>query len=54
MNELANTIKKYNIGYDEEGYIIFPYYKDEILVNIKKRKNLGNGKKTFIQTNNNI
>lgn len=44
------TIKKYNIGYDEEGYIIFPYYKDEILVNIKKRKNLGNGKKTFIQT----
>ena len=44
------TLKKYNIGYDEEGYIIFPYYKDEILVNVKKRKNLGNGKKEFIQT----
>ena len=44
------TLKKYNIGYDEEGYIVFPYYKDGVLVNVKKRKNLGNGKKEFIQT----
>ena len=44
------TLKKYNIGLDEEQNIIFPYYKDGILVNIKKRKNLGGGKKTFTQT----
>lgn len=44
------TLKKYNIGYDEDGCIIFPYYKNGELVNIKKRKNLGNGKKEFIQT----
>lgn len=45
-----DTLKKYHIGYDEEGCIIFPYYKDGILVNVKKRKNLGNGKKEFTQT----
>lgn len=46
----VDTLNKYNIGYDEEGCIIFPYYKDGILVNVKKRKNLGNGKKEFTQT----
>lgn len=45
-----DTLKKYNIGYDDEGCIIFPYYKNDVLVNIKKRRNLGNGKKEFIQT----
>lgn len=46
----AETLKKYKIGYDAEGRIIFPYYKDNILVNIKTRQNLENGKKTFTQT----
>lgn len=46
----VDTLNKYNIGYDEEGFIIFPYYKDGVLVNVKKRKNLQNGKKEFTQT----
>lgn len=45
-----DTLTKYNIGINEENEIIFPYYKNGILVNVKTRKNLGNGKKTFTQT----
>lgn len=44
------TLKKYNIGYTEEGLIVFPYYKNGVLVNLKERRNLGNGKKEFTQT----
>lgn len=44
------TLEKYNIGYNDEKQIVFPYYKDGILVNVKTRTNLGNGKKTFTQT----
>lgn len=45
-----NTLKKYKIGYNDKNQIIFPYYKNGVLVNIKTRENLGNGKKTFTQT----
>lgn len=45
-----NTLKLYNIGLGEKNEIIFPYYKNGILVNLKTRINLDNGKKTFIQT----
>ena len=44
------TLEKYNIGYNEEKQIVFPYYKNGVLVNVKTRQNLGNGKKTFTQT----
>lgn len=44
------TLEKYNISTDDENHIIFPYYKNGILVNVKTRTNLGNGKKTFNQT----
>lgn len=43
------TLKKYNITYNENKEIQIPYYKDGELVNIKYRTNLGNGKKTFRQ-----
>ncbi|MBQ3946386.1 MAG: toprim domain-containing protein [Alphaproteobacteria bacterium] len=46
----AETLEKYNISTDDENHIIFPYYKNGILVNVKTRTNLGNGKKTFNQT----
>lgn len=45
-----STLKKYNIELGKDNSIIFPYYKNGILVNVKTRKNLGNGKKTFTQT----
>jgi twinkle protein len=44
------TLIKYNIGINDDNEIIFPYYKNGILVNVKTRKNLGEGKKTFTQT----
>ena len=44
------TLNKYNISLGENNEIIFPYYKNGILVNIKTRTNLGDGKKTFTQT----
>lgn len=43
------TIDKYGISYNEQKEIIFPYYKYGELVNVKYRKNLGSGKKTFRQ-----
>lgn len=43
------TLKKYNVTYNENKEIQLPYYKDGELVNIKYRTNLGNGKKTFRQ-----
>ena len=45
-----NTLNKYNIGLGNNNTIIFPYYKNGILVNVKTRTNLGDGKKTFTQT----
>ena len=44
------TLNKYNIGLGENNEIIFPYYKNGILVNVKTRTNLEDGKKTFTQT----
>lgn len=44
------TLNKYKIGYNDKKQIIFPYYKNGELVNVKTRENLGNGKKTFTQT----
>lgn len=44
------TLNKYNVGLGENNEIIFPYYKNGILVNVKTRTNLGDGKKTFTQT----
>lgn len=46
----AETLNKYNVTMDNNGRIVFPYYKNGILVNIKTRQNLENGKKTFTQT----
>ena len=43
------TLKKYNISYNDQKEIQIPYYKNGELVNIKYRTNLGNGKKTFRQ-----
>lgn len=43
------TLKKYNVTYNENKEIQLPYYKNGELVNIKYRTNLGNGKKTFRQ-----
>ncbi len=43
------TLKKYNVTYNENKEIQIPYYKNGELVNIKYRINLGNGKKTFRQ-----
>ena len=43
------TLKKYNVTYNENKEIQIPYYKNGELVNIKYRTNLGNGKKTFRQ-----
>lgn len=44
-----DTLKKYNVTYNENKEIQLPYYKNGELVNIKYRTNLGNGKKTFRQ-----
>ena len=43
------TVDKYHISLNEQNEIIIPYYKNGTLVNIKYRKNLGDGKKTFRQ-----
>ncbi len=43
------TLKKYNVTYNENKEIQIPYYKNSEIVNIKYRTNLGNGKKTFRQ-----
>ncbi len=43
------TIDKYDISFNDKKEIVIPYYKYGELVNIKYRKNLGNGKKTFRQ-----
>ena len=44
------VLQKYKISSNAEDEILFPYYKNGELVNIKYRKNLENGKKTFRQT----
>lgn len=44
------TLEKYNICLGKNNEIIFPYYKNGILVNVKTRTNLEDGKKTFTQT----
>lgn len=43
------TIDKYDISFNDKKEIVIPYYKYGELVNIKYRKNIGNGKKTFRQ-----
>lgn len=43
------TLIEYNIGLNDKKEIIFPYYKNGELVNVKYRTNLGNGKKIFRQ-----
>lgn len=42
-------VDQYKIGFNEQKEIILPYYKNGELVNVKYRKNLGQGKKTFRQ-----
>lgn len=44
------VLQKYEISTNEKNEILFPYYKNGQLVNIKYRTNLENGKKTFRQT----
>lgn len=43
------TVDKYSISYNSKNEIVIPYYKYGELVNVKYRKNIGNGKKTFRQ-----
>ena len=43
------TVDMYGISYNDKKEIVIPYYKNGELVNVKYRKNLGNGKKTFTQ-----
>ncbi|MCR5266765.1 MAG: toprim domain-containing protein [Cyanobacteria bacterium RUI128] len=43
------TLIEYKIGINDKKEIIFPYYKNGELTNVKYRTNLGNGKKTFRQ-----
>lgn len=43
------TVDKYEIALNDKKEIVIPYYKYGELVNVKYRKNLGNGKKTFRQ-----
>lgn len=43
------TVEKYDISFNDKKEIVIPYYKYGELVNVKYRKNLGNGKKTFRQ-----
>ena len=43
------TVDMYKISYNDKKEIVIPYYKNGELVNVKYRKNLGDGKKTFSQ-----
>ena len=43
------VLDEYGIDINPQNEIILPYYKNGELVNVKYRKNLGNGKKTFRQ-----
>lgn len=43
------VVDLYGISYNDKKEIVIPYYKYGELVNVKYRKNLGNGKKTFRQ-----
>ena len=43
------TLDKYKVSINAQDEIIFQYYKEGNLTNIKYRKNIGNGKKTFRQ-----
>ena len=42
-------VDEYGVSYNENKEIVIPYYKNGELVNVKYRKNLGGGKKTFRQ-----
>lgn len=42
-------VDRYQVGINDKKEIIFPYFKNNELVNLKYRTNLGNGKKTFRQ-----
>lgn len=46
----SQTLKKYDVTCNDKNQIIFPYYKNGELVNVKTRTNLENGKKTFTQS----
>ena len=43
------SVDKLKVSINAKKEIIFPYYKNDELVNVKYRTNLGNGKKTFRQ-----
>ncbi len=43
------VVNQYKISMNSDKEIIIPYYKNGELVNVKYRKNLGGGKKTFKQ-----
>ena len=43
------TLDKYKVDINDKNEIIFQYFKEGILTNLKYRKNLGAGKKTFRQ-----
>lgn len=45
----GQTLDKYKVSINDKKQIIFPYFKNGELVNVKYRTNLGNGKKTFTQ-----
>jgi len=44
------TLLTYGVSINENNEMIFKYYKNGTLVNIKTRKNLGDGKKQFMQS----
>jgi twinkle protein len=44
------TVDMYGVTLNDKNEIVLPYYKYGELVNVKYRKNLGNGKKTFRQS----
>lgn len=44
-----HVVDKYGISFNEQKEIVIPYYKYGELVNVKYRKNLGNGQKRFRQ-----
>ena len=46
------VVDMYKISFNDNKEIVIPYYKYDELVNVKYRKNLGNGKKSFRQEAN--
>lgn len=43
------VVDEYGVSYNDKKEIVIPYYKNGELVNVKYRRNLGNGKKSFRQ-----